>query len=83
MHIGPLKTSEELNSEPHPLFSMGGKRHLRQEMSEGWQWRQQLHTVDKCEPWADKEMSKIITDFLVLKPKVERIGGQDDFNKLV
>ena len=42
-----------------------------------------MHTVDKKEPWADKEMSKIITNFLVLKPKVERIGGPDDFNKLV
>ena len=28
MHVKALKTSEELNSAPHPMFSMGARRHF-------------------------------------------------------
>jgi len=42
-----------------------------------------MHITDKVEPFTDKSMKKIIENYLILKPKVERIGGPDDFNALV
>ena len=37
------------------------------------------HSNDK--PW--NGMKKIVENYIIVKPKVERIGGQDDFEKLL
>ena len=33
--------------------------------------------------YTDPSMKKIIENFPIIKPKVERIGGKDDFDALV
>jgi len=42
-----------------------------------------MHIVEKHKPFEDQSMKKIIENYLILKPKVERIGGPDDFKELV
>ena len=43
-----------------------------------------MHRVEQPdEHLTDKTMQKIIENYLILKPKVERIGGHDDFIALV
>ena len=37
------------------------------------------HSGDK----AHVGMKKIVENYIIVKPKVERIGGQDDFEKLL
>ena len=45
MHIGPIKTSEELNSAPHPLYEMGGRKHYEAQYSDSWKHRPHLKCV--------------------------------------
>ena len=42
-----------------------------------------MHIVEKHKPFEDQSMKKIIENYLILKPKVERIEGPDDFKELV
>ena len=81
-HIRPMKTSEELNSGKDRT-GMGGMRHFEQKPSEFSAYRPHMHITEKREPWTNKSMKKIIENYLILKPKVERIGGQEDFDELV
>ena len=77
-----MHTSEELNSGKDRT-GMGGMRHFPQKQSETAAYRPHMHITEKHEPWTNKSMKKIIENYLILKPKVERIGGPDDFNELV
>ena len=81
-HVGPITSSEDSEAQ-HPLFSMGGRRHYDAKMSDAYKWKSCAKAVDTGEAWTDKGMKKIIENYVILKPKVERIGGQDDFEKLV
>ena len=83
-HVQPMFTSEELNQKAHPLFSMGGKRHFEEKFCNPKTWRPHMKSVPQTqEHWTDKTMQKIIENYPILKPKVERINGQEDFMKLV
>ena len=62
---------------------MGGRRHYEGKMSNSYNWKSCAKAVKTGEAWTDKGMKKIIENYVILKPKVERIGGQDDFEKLV
>ena len=82
MHIGPMKTSEELNSAPHPLYEMGGRKHYDAQYSDSWKHRPHLHCVGPTDHSGDKPhvgVKKIVENYVIVKPKVERIGGHDDF----
>ena len=82
MHIGPMKTSDELNSAPHPMFSMGSRKHYPAQMSGHWSHKPHLKCVGPTDHTYDKPhvgMKKIVENYVIVKPKVERIGGQDDF----
>lgn len=70
-------TSEELNSKPHPLYSTKGRRHFAErEPGPPIVYRRHMHIVDKPNyPYADKNIQKIIENYPILKPKVERIHG--------
>ena len=71
-------------SQAHPLFSMGGRKHYEERLSNSYQFKPHMKKVDVPEkPEWDKQMAKIIENYPILKPKVERIGGQDDFNQMV
>ena len=35
-HVKPMKTSEEYNAVPHPLYSMGLKRHYPEKLSDSY-----------------------------------------------
>ena len=85
-HTKPMKTSEELNSAPHPMFSMGSRRHYPEKLSESYKWKPHMKCVGPTDHSQDKPhvgMKKIIENYIIVKPKVERIGGQDDFEKLL
>ena len=81
-HVGPIQSTEDSEAQ-HPLFSMGGRRHYEEKLSDAYKWKSCAKAVDTGEAWTDKGMKKIIENYVILKPKVERIGGQDDFEKLV
>ena len=38
-HTLPMRDSEELNKSPHPLFSMGAKRHFTQKLSPSYEFK--------------------------------------------
>ena len=85
-HIGPVKTSAELNSAPHPMYSMGARRHYQEKLSDSYKWKSHMKCVGPTDHSGDKAhvgMKKIIENYIIVKPKVERIGGQDDFEKLL
>ena len=78
MHIGPVKTSEELNQAPHPMFSMGSRRHYEAKMSDSFKHRPHLKCVGPFDHSGDAQhvgMKKIVENYVIVKPKVERIGG--------
>ena len=86
MHVQPMKTSEELNSAPHPMFSMGARRHYPEKLSKNFEYRPHLHCVGPTDHSKDKPhvgMKKIVENYVIVKPKVERIGGHEDFEKLI
>jgi hypothetical protein len=83
MHIGPMKTSEELNANNKSMFSSGGRRHYSENLSNSYKFRPHMHMTDKITPWTDESMKKIIENYPILKPKVERIRCQEDFDELV
>ena len=86
MHLGAIKTSEELNSVPHPLFSMGAKRHYPARYCPDWKYTGERRHVTPIDHVNDKPhvgMKKIVENYVIVKPKVERIGGRDDFEELI
>ena len=63
---------------------MGGMRHYPERLSETQEWRPCFKKADQpAKPWTDKEMQKIIENYLILKPRVERIENHEDFIALV
>jgi len=76
-----MRTSEELNKEAHPLYSMGSRRHYDERRSDDFVWRSHNRHVGPTDHTMDKNvgMQKIIENYVIVKPKVERIGGHDDF----
>jgi hypothetical protein len=42
-----------------------------------------MKLVPKTENYTDKGIKKIVENYTIVKPKVERIGGSEDFNELV
>ena len=86
MHIGPVKNSEELNSAPHPMYSMGSRRHYTELLSDSFVHKPHLKCVGPTDHSKDKPhvgMKKIVENYVIVKPKVERIGGKDDFEQLI
>ena len=81
-----MKTSEELNQSAHPLFNMGSRRHFDQQYSEFFKYKPHMKIVGPKDHSQDKPyigMKKIVENYVIVKPKVERIGGHDDFKQLV
>jgi len=63
---------------------MGGMRHFPERLCEPLKWKPCMKSVaEPAEHLTDKEMKKIIENYLILKPKVERINGHEDFIELV
>ena len=82
-HVQPVQTSEQLNAQPHPLYSMGLKRHYPEKLSETFKYRPHMKLVPQQGNHTDQGIKKIVENYVIVKPKVERIGGSDDFNELV
>ena len=62
---------------------MGLKRHYPEKLSDTFNYRPHMKIVPKTENYTDKGIQKIVENYVIVKPKVERIGGSEDFNELV
>ena len=69
---------------------MGSRRHFTDKYQSGlgpsYQYKPHMHIVGPTDHTNDKPhvgMKKIVENYVIVKPKVERIGGHDDFQQLV
>ena len=65
---------------------MGSRRHYPAQHSETYQYKPDLHCVGPTDHSNDKPhvgMKKIVENYVIVKPKVERINGHEDFEKLI
>ena len=65
---------------------MGAKRHYPARYCPDFKWRPILRQVKPFDHSKDKDcvgMKKIVENYVIVKPKVERIGGRDDFEELI
>ena len=65
------------------MFRPTGMRHFKEKLSESYKFRPHQRHIVPGEIWTEPGMKSIIENFPIVKPKVERIGGKDDFDALV
>uniref|UniRef100_A0A7S3CJJ3 Uncharacterized protein n=1 Tax=Strombidium rassoulzadegani TaxID=1082188 RepID=A0A7S3CJJ3_9SPIT len=76
-----MKTSEELNQQPHPMFEMGSRRHYEARMSETYKFKSHLKIVGpRPRVEVPAEEIKITEIPIPIKPKEDR--NINDLNKL-
>ena len=65
---------------------MGAKRHFNEKLSPSFVFRPCQKPTLPFDHSMDADyvgMKKIVENYIIVKPKVERIGGRDDFEELI
>ncbi len=78
-HIQPI-TPKEI---PHPLYSMFGKKHYHKGPTPTYEWRSSVRKLDPVDHANDRSIGikKIITHYVIVKPRVERVHFVEKSNK--